>query len=169
MPQKNLTELARAGESDYLEINLTRKFGLGDLSDRMLLSGWAAPEENHIWNDGLEASFIIRMRTLPSMPVSLKIEGLPFIDKTLKEQDITLYFNGHRIGFWRLDKMDKSSLHAEIDPEHWIVRNGDAFAKCVWHLPRSMRPCDVTGANDMREIGFCFQAITIAEHQVIRL
>jgi hypothetical protein len=169
MPPNKVIGLAKADESDFLETNLSRTFGLGDLNERILLSGWAVPEDNHIWNDGVEATFIIRMKLLPVIPLSLEVEGLPFIDQTLKRQDVTLYFNGHRIGFWRLHTMAKSCLHAEIEPEHWIVRSGHAYAKCVWHLPNSTRPCDITGVNDRREIGFCFQAITIVEHQVIRL
>jgi hypothetical protein len=157
MPSKNFRVLSGTDESEYLETNLTRTFGLGDLNERILLAGWALPEENHIWNDGIEASLIIRMRTLPPMQVSLKIEGLPFIEQSVKRQDVTLYVNGYRIGFWRLNTREKYFLHAEIEPEHWLVRNGDAYAKCVWHLPHSTRPCEITGA----------EAITIVEHQGI--
>jgi hypothetical protein len=129
----------------------------------MVLTGYAAPEENHIWNDGFEASFVVTMHNMPTEQVILKVEGLPFIAEDLKSQDITLYFNGHRVGFWHLSAMDKAFLIAEIEPEYWLARHGGAYGKCVWHMPGSMRPSAVTGADDEREIGFCFQSIEIAE------
>lgn len=144
-------------------IGLTRAFGLGDLSTQALLSGWAVPEENHVWNDGIDASFVVWMKTLPSRKLLMKIEGVPYAPQDGTHQDITLYFNGYRVAFWRLYGMDKTFLEVEIEPEYWLARLGGAYAKCVWHLPTSLRPSDVTGADDKRQIGFCFQALTFAE------
>jgi hypothetical protein len=144
-------------------IGLTRTFGLGDLNRHILLSGWAAPEDNHVWNDGLDASFAVRMKTLPARKLLLKVEGVPFTPRAVDHQDITLYFNGYRLAFWRLQGMDKTCLEVEIEPEHWLARSGGGFAKCVWHLPSSLRPSDVTGADDQRQIGFCFQSVTFVD------
>jgi len=165
MPVSKIRALDSFGEDEnsIFEVGLTRTFGLGDLSNHILLSGWAAPEDNHVWNDGIDASFSICLKSMPLKPLLMKLEGLPFVARDLTHQDITLYFNGFRVAFWRLYQMDKTFLEAEIEPEFWLARNGGAFAKCVWHLPGSMRPSDVTGADDKRQIGFCFQAMTIAE------
>jgi hypothetical protein len=162
MSQRNVMEWERTSERGVFEIGVTRTFGLGDLSKYMPLTGYAAPEENHVWNDGAEASFVVTMQSIPTEQVILKVEGLPFVAEDLKSQDITLYFNGYRVGFWRLNAMDKTFLAAEIEPEYWLARDGGAYGKCVWHMPGSMRPSDVTGADDQREIGFCFQSIAIS-------
>ncbi len=70
---------------------------------------------------------------------------------------MTLYVNGFRVAFWRIYDMDKKILQAEIEPEYWLSRHGGAYAKCVWHLPNSVRPSDLTDADDQRQIGFCFR------------
>lgn len=163
MSLSHVVQFAKRIEVVGFELGVARAFGVGDVSSHMLLSGWAAPEHNHIWNDGPEASFAITMQTMPNKRVMLKVEGLPFIAEDLKSQDVTLYFNGSRIGFWRLYAMDKTFLVAEIEPEYWLARGGGAYGKCAWHMPGSTRPSEVTGADDQREIGFCFQSIEISE------
>ncbi len=150
-------------EASTFKVGLTRTFGLGDLSHHILISGWAAPEENHVWNDGLEASFAVWMKNPPSRKLLMRVQGSPFIARNVAHQDVTLYFNGFRVGFWRLYGMEKTFLEIEIEPEFWLARLGGAYAKCVWHLPGSLRPSDVTGADDKRQIGFCFQTITFDE------
>ncbi len=55
------------------EIGLTRTFRLGDINNHILMSGWAAPEENHVWNHGIDASFAIWMQTMPLRQLLLKV------------------------------------------------------------------------------------------------
>jgi hypothetical protein len=161
---KSLTiDTPREDDIAAFRVGLTRTFGLADLNRHILLSGWAAPEENHVWNDGFDASFFVQLKTLPSRKLLLKVEGVPFTPRNVLHQDVILYFNGYRLAFWRLQGMEKTFLEVEIEPEHWFARKGGGFAKCVWHLPDSLRPSDVTGADDTRQIGFCFQSITFAE------
>ncbi len=40
---------------------VTRAFGLGDIGSENLRAGWAAPEENHNWNDGFDASLVLHL------------------------------------------------------------------------------------------------------------
>lgn len=163
MSRSRVVQFTKTIEGVGFEVGVARTFGVGDVSGNMLLSGWASAEDNHVWNDGSEASFVVTMQAMPTEKVMLKVRGLPFIAEDLKSQDITLYFNGYRVGFWRLYAMDKTQLLADIEPEYWLARGGGAYGKCVWHLPGSKRPSEVTGADDQREIGFCFQSIEISE------
>ncbi len=160
--ERTLEHLPRLGNIPDFELGITRFFGQGDLNDKHFDYGWAVPEENHSWNDGIDASFIISLKSRPTHPCSLKIRGIPYLTDNIRNQDITLYVNGYRAGFWRLDARQTYLLVAAIAPEYWADRNGRGFAQCIWHIPGSARPSDTSGINDQRQLGFCFQEITLA-------
>ena len=143
------------------ELEVTRFFGRGDLNDRYFDRGWAAPEENQSWNDGIDASFIISLKSRPTQSNALKIKGIPYLTDNIHHQDMTLFVNGHRAGFWRLDSRQVFMLVTEIPPEFWYDRNGKGLANLVWHIPGSVRPSETSGTNDKRQLGFCFQEITL--------
>jgi hypothetical protein len=143
------------------ELGVTRFFGRGDLNDRYFDRGWAVPEENHSWNDGIDPAFIISLRSRPTQPCALKIKGKPYLTDHISSQDMTLYVNGYRTAFWRLDARQTCLLVAEIEPEFWFDRSGKGFAKCVWHIPGSAKPTETSATNDRRQLGFCFQEITL--------
>ncbi len=145
------------------EPGVTRLFGDGDLGRHGLLSGWAAPEEGHVWNDGPEA--VLRLRTgRPRAPCTLTFEGEPFLGQGCARQDLVLYLNGFRIGFWRLTEPRTYRLAATIEPEQLFERDGAAVARCIWHLPHSVRPAVLGQGTDTRELGFCFRTLTITEN-----
>jgi len=143
------------------EFGITRFFGLGDIAGRNLASGWAVPEEKHNWNDGLEASLTLTISETPTAPCVLSIEARPHLAPGLDHQDVTFYFNGYRIGFWRLNHLSGVILEAEIEPEFWLTRGSGAFARCNWHLPDSVIPSEVTSIRDDRQLGLCFQSMTL--------
>jgi hypothetical protein len=143
------------------ELGITRYFGLGDISGKSLLHGWAVPEETHNWNDGYDTSLTISLPNPPETVCVLTIEGRPHLAPGLSRQDITLFFNGRRLGFWRLDRLEGFHLAAEIEPEFWLMRQRGVFGKCIWHLPDSTRPSAISGIQDDRLLGLCFQSITI--------
>jgi hypothetical protein len=158
---KHLNDDPEPSLGDFDELGVTRYFGRGDMSGKNLLSGWAEPETNHNWNEGPEAILLLRLPELPEEPCTLAIEGRPYIATGLPRQDITLFVNGYRISFWRLLSADRIRLEAEIEPEMWLNRRGGALARCVWHLPDSTRPIDISDAQDERQIGFCFQSLLL--------
>ena len=153
--------LTRAGNWPDFDLGVTRFFGLGDLNDKYFDRGWAAPEQNHSWNDGIDASFIISLKSRPTQTCALQIRGIPYLTDNIQRQDMTLYVNGHRAAFWRLDARQPYLLVAEIPPEFWVERNGKGFAKYLWHLPSSAKPSETAGVNDQRQLGFCFLEITL--------
>jgi hypothetical protein len=143
------------------EIGATRLFGNFDLAGAGLLSGWSSPEDPHIWNDGPEA--VLQIVTEPvKRSLRLSIEGTPFIGGGCNLQEVTLYVNGMRAGFWRLRESKSYILSATIEPEQMFERNGHAILTCVWHLPRSARPVDMGLGKDTRELGFCFRSVTLS-------
>jgi hypothetical protein len=153
--------LSRAANVPDFELGVTRFFGQGDLNDKYFDNGWAAPEENHSWNDGLDASLIILLKSRPTQTCALKVRGVPYITDNIYSQDLTLYVNGYRAAFWRLDARQTYLLVAEIAPEFWYERNGMGVAKCLWHIPGSVKPSTTSGISDQRRLGFCFQEITL--------
>ncbi len=156
----------RAGNVPDFELGVTRFFGRGDLNDRYFDGGWAVPEENHSWNDGIDASLIISLKSRPTQNCALKIRGKPYLTDNIHSQNMTLYVNGYRSAFWRLDARQTYMLVAEIAPEFWFDRNGKSVAKCVWHLPDSAKPSETSTTNDRRQLGFCFQEITLEIWQI---
>ena len=143
------------------EFGVTRFFGRGDLSDCYFDGGWAAPEENHSWNDGIDVAILVPVKSAPKKPCVLKVRGVPNLNDAIRLQDVTLYVNGHRAGFWRMEMRQTTALTARIEPEFWVERNGHGLARCVFHIPGSARPSESSGVNDKRQLGFCFQDLTI--------
>jgi len=146
---------------DFDELGVTRFFGRGDIGARNLLSGWAEAEDNHNWNDGPEAALVMTLRQRPEESCLLSVEGRPFLAPGVPRQDVTLFVNGFRVAFWRLGAGETVILEAEIEPEMWLIRRGGALARCAWHLPDSTRPRDISGVQDQRQLGFCFQSMTL--------
>jgi hypothetical protein len=143
------------------DVGATRLFGNFDLAGSDLVSGWSTPEDPHIWNDGPES--VLRIVTEPvKRALRLSIEGIPFIGGSCSFQDVTLYVNGARLGFWRLRESKSYVLAATIEPEQMLERNGKAVLTCAWHLPSSARPVDMGLGKDTRELGFCFRSVTLA-------
>jgi len=146
---------------EYDEPGVTRFFGIGDIGAKNLISGWAAPEQNHNWNDGVEATLLLTLPARPDDICTLAVEGRAFVSAGVAKQDVSLFVNGYRAGFWRLTNEERFTLEAEIEPEMWLDRRSGALAKCVWHLPDSTRPSDISKVQDHRRIGFCFQSMTV--------
>jgi hypothetical protein len=145
---------------DMAEPGVTYFFGAHGLGGAALLQGWAEPEANHNWNDGLETTLAIQLPQRPGLIV-LKVTGRPFLAPAVNHQDITLYMNGFRLGFWRLDRLENTQIEALIEPEFWLDRQGNAYGRLTWHLPQSTTPSRITGVEDSRQLGFCFQSFTL--------
>ena len=157
-----MTSVLKAVQSDGgWEMGATRLFGNFDLAGADLVSGWSSPEDPHIWNDGPES--VLQIVTEPAKrALRLSIEGIPFIGGTCTSQDITLYVNGARVGFWRLHESKSHVLSATIEPEQMLERNGKTVLICAWHLPGSARPVDMGLGKDTRALGFCFRSATLS-------
>jgi len=142
------------------EIGMSRFFGQTDIGRAGLLHGWSDPEEAHVWNDGPEAALRLITRK-PRTPYRLTFEGEPFLSKGCPRQDMTLFVNGLRLGFWRLTEPRPHTLSVVIEPQQMFDRNGMTTLNLVWYLPTSVRPADVGLGSDYRELGVCFRMLTI--------
>lgn len=156
-----MIKAARKVPESGWEIGTTRLFGNFDLGTSGLISGWSAPEDPHVWNDGPEA--VMQIVTDPAhRTLRLTVEAIPFISGRVTSQDVTLYINGARIGFWRLRDSKPYLLSATIEPEQIFERDGKALLTCAFHIPNSAKPVDVGAGKDTRELGLCFRSITLA-------
>jgi len=144
------------------QTGVIRLFGIADIGQRGLLSGWAFPEEGHTWNEGYDAALSISVSAAPA-PCMLLIEGEPYVSRQQPVQDITIYANGHRGGFWRMSERTEFALLMPIEPEWWFARGNIWTLKLVFHLPNSIRPVDIGDGEDGREIGFCFRTFQISK------
>jgi len=148
------------------KLGITRFFGLGDLGGHNLLDGWALPEANHNWNDGYDAALALHLTTPPETACILTVGVRPYLVAGLAHQDVTLFFNGYRLGFWRLDRDEESQLSSTIEPEFWLNRVPGAAGTCTWHLPNSTRPSALSPVQDHRLLGLCFQSMTLAPRRL---
>jgi hypothetical protein len=144
------------------EIGTTRLFGNYDLGSAGMLSGWAPPEDPHNWNDGPEASLQVILSGAVRRALKITIEGSPFIGGNTTFQDLTLYVNGARIGFWRLTQSKSYTLTAVVESEHLFERGSNTVLNCAFYLPMSVKPADISLGKDTRALGFCFRSIAIA-------
>jgi hypothetical protein len=144
------------------ELGVPCYFGRKGLARHYLLTGWAAAEDTHHWNDGYDATLTLMLDFQPVSRLDLRVEGRPYVSPAVPRQDMEVYFNGLRLGFWRLNGREDSVIEATIEPEFWFNRDGVSLGTCVFHLPGSCRPRDIGEAADDRRLGFCFQSFTVA-------
>ena len=149
----------------WIEAGAVRLYNAADINGRGLISGWGPPEDRHTWNDGITAIQQIGMMREPTGPMTLTVEGVPYVLESHKQQEVTLYGNGFHLGFWRLTERRLMTLAARVEPEQWFVRRGLAHLRLTWILPNSVRPCDVNDGPDTRTLGLTFGTLTIAEIQ----
>ena len=143
-----------------IDIGTVRCFGTGDLGTAGQGAGWAAPEAAHCWNDGPEAALqLVTQR--PDFRCVLVVVGAPLVATAARRQDVTLYGNGWRLGFWRLTQAVPVQLQAVIDPSQWRLDGKDATLDLAFHLPGSLRLSSVQADGDDRELGFCFHTLAI--------
>jgi hypothetical protein len=143
-----------------LDAGVSRVFGNGDIANEGMLSGWAVPEDTHNWNDGVEATFRLAVKASGGA-FELLVEGAPLIDKKYPKQEITLYVNGFRVGYWNLDDRKPQILTSFLEPEQIFWRGELGYAKCVWHMPNAVRLSEVQDSTDSRQLAFCFHSITM--------
>jgi hypothetical protein len=148
-----------------VERDVIRLFGQGDIANHGLVRGWALPEERHIWNNGFDATMIIEA-SLPTGPTTVFIEGVPYLYGKSDWQEITLFANGYRVGWWHLTQSKQIILTARIEPEQWFNRQGRGFLNLTWHLPNSACPVDLGDGEDSRLLGFAFRTLSLSEATV---
>jgi hypothetical protein len=147
-----------------LEPGVKRSFGLRDVGAHGLISGWATPEDEHIWNDGPTADLAIGTKSARS-DYRLEIQGRPFLAPGCDSQDVTLFANGLFVGYWQLREAKPYVLAAKIENGMFHKKAGLDVLKLTWLVPKSCRPSELRLGDDHREIGLCFQNITLrADH-----
>jgi hypothetical protein len=80
---------------------ITRFFGVADIGKRGLVRGCSEPEEAHVWNDGPDAQLLMTLNP-PSRTCTLMVEGKRYIRGNHRQQEVTLFANGLRMGYWLL-------------------------------------------------------------------
>lgn len=125
-----------------------------------MVSGWAQPEGPHVWNDGPESRMLLAVSET-GRPLILSVTGIPLIHQQRPFQEITLFVNGYRLGFWRMRRADVSLLSATIAPEQMRVSAGCSQMQLDWHIPFSVSPSALGAGADGRELGFCFQTLSL--------
>lgn len=142
------------------EPGVVRLFGLADINRAGQIAGWAEPEDGHLWNDGNEAVLLISVRA-PVSRLLLLLGGEPYVSRVRPAQEVTLFGNGLRIGYWRLVQRAETTLAAPLEPEWWLQRGPRAIMRLGLHLPNSARPKDMADGPDGRELAFCFRSLCL--------
>jgi hypothetical protein len=143
-----------------LQPAVARAFGVEDIADAGLLAGWASSEPGHAWNDGVDATLLVATRHRPG-PCDLVIEAEPYITRQNPVQEITLFANGARVGFWRLSQRQVVRMTAWIDPQWWRETHDRAALRLVFHMPQSVCPTEIGDGCDLRQLGFSFRSIVL--------
>jgi hypothetical protein len=144
----------------WLQPGLPRSFGTEDIGSGGLVSGWAAPEPGHTWNDGIDATLRIALRRA-DQPLSLTLAAEPFVTRQNPTQDVTIYANGARAGFWRLTERHVTQMVAWIDPIWWRLQDGGSVLRIVVHLPQSVSPAELGSGEDVRQLGLSCRSILL--------
>ena len=144
------------------EPGVVRLFGTADIGTAGQLAGWAMPEEGHLWNDGQEAVLLLAMRA-PVPRLLLQLGGEPYVTRIRPVQEVTLFGNGLRLGYWRLAQRADTALDVALEPEWWLRRGARAVMRLGLHLPNSTRPADVADGPDGRELALCLRTLCLRE------
>ena len=143
-----------------LQPTVTRACGVEEIADAGMVSGWATSEPGHAWNDGVDATLLVATRHRPG-PCDLVIEAEPYITRQNPVQDITIFANGARVGFWRVSQRQVVRMTAWIDPQGWRETHDRAALRLVFHMPQSVSPSELGECNDLRQLGFSFRSIVL--------
>jgi hypothetical protein len=146
------------------DVGVSRLFGNGDISGEGMVSGWAVPEENHNWNDGIEPTFELVVKASAGA-FDVVVEGVPLINERCPSQEVTLFANGFRVGYWRLHEGKRQLLVARIEPEQIFWRGKVGYVKCVWFMPNSVRLSEIQDSADTRQLAFCFHSVQVRNAQ----
>ncbi len=137
-----------------------RAFGQEDIALSGLASGWAQCEPGHAWTDGFDATLLLATpRTEREM--TLIIEAEPYVTRQNPVQDVTLFLNGARAGFWRLSHRRVTALTTWIDPAWWRQSDQISQLRAVFHLPQSVSPAELGDGQDQRCLGLSFRRISL--------
>jgi len=142
------------------EPGVTRLFGEADIATQGLISGWSDPEEGHNWNDGPEAICVLSTKP-PVTRLLLVLMGEPYVNRARPLQDVTLFGNGYRLGYWRLSVRAETALMVALEPEWWLTRGPRAILRLHVHVPNSIRPKDINDGPDGRELALCCRSICL--------
>ncbi|WP_234732280.1 hypothetical protein [Acidocella facilis] len=157
LPSKTLEPHQKA----VSRLNQLQFFGTASSLIELLQKGWAPSEDNHNWNDGPEASLLLKLDRIPTQTCTISVEGAAFIHQRAPRQAITLYANGWRLNSWLLKDAGKTMLEAIIEPEQWFARGDIAQLNLHWHMPDCTSPKDIGLGSDERQLAFCFMSITV--------
>lgn len=142
------------------EPGVIRLFGAADIGGRGMISGWSGPEDGHNWTDGLEAVYALSIKP-PVTRLLLAMMGEPYVTRARPVQDIALYGNGLRLGYWRLSVRAETALMCVLEPEWWLERGNRAYMRLVFHLPHCVRPKDINDGQDGRELALCCRSLCL--------
>lgn len=142
------------------ETGVVRLFGTADIGTQGQVAGWAEPEDGHLWNDGVEATLLLAVRAPPPR-LLLLLGGEPYVTRVRPAQEVTLFGNGLRIGYWRMTQRAEITLAVPLEPEWWLARGSRALLRLGLHMPHSVRPKDIADGPDGRELGFCFRTLCL--------
>ena len=148
-----------------LQLGTARRFGAEDIGETGMCGGWAGTERGHAWNDGVDATLVVATRHHPG-PVELTVEVEPYVTRQNPVQELTLYANGARAGYWRLSQRDVTPLTAWIDPGWWRDLNDRAVLRLVFHMPQSISPAELGECNDLRQLGLSFRSIVLMPSRI---
>ncbi len=167
-PREAARQLAAEPEeydAGVLECRLgtVRLFSTADLRTLGMGLGWADPEEGHTWNDGIDTEYSIAIASPPAV-LTLEIIGTPFIVAARPRQELSVFGNGQLAGTHVMSAGMDHRLSFTLQP-HWWMRNGRRWTmNLLFHLPHSVRPCDIDLSDDRRELGFAFRSICLREY-----
>jgi hypothetical protein len=143
----------------------SRLFGAEDIGETGMLAGWSDVEPGHAWNNGIDATLLVATRPTPG-PAELVISLEPYVTRQNPFQELTLYANGARAGFWQFSRREVESISAWIDPFWWRELHDRAVLRLVLHMPQAVCPREIGDGEDMRKLAFSFRSITLLPSDV---
>lgn len=118
-------------------------------------SGWAAPEGDVIWTDGLNARLTLTTKPVESN-VALILRCLPFLaDGKILHQELHVFVNFLRVGFCVLK--DQSEIELAIPGRVFE----DEKIDIDFYLPKAASPASLQLGRDIRMLGIAVSEMVL--------
>src|SRR5215472_2772841 len=129
-------------------------FGVAGNGGTFRRSGWSQAESRHTWTVGRESVLELPPPAEPGT-YRLLIELNPFVWKEkLAAQRLTVFINGAMIGEFELREVTVVDCTVP-----WSVLAGHERASIKFVHPDAVKPSDVNGVSDDREIALAFERL----------
>lgn len=143
-------------ERQYLNIGSHVSFSINGEGGKYLRRGWSEQEASHIWSNAERAQLKFRLSDKVNHSLKLKLYANGFPADGRDPQNVNIYANGEKIGFWQVLNL---AWYEITIPKNKIVNE---TLDITFEISNPTAPCEVSDSKDCRKLGIAVKELVIA-------